>query len=250
MGCNNNSISIFKGFGTRWNDNDLITVSFDSDISLEGFSAQFYLGNIVKTYENIDNGFEINFSASETGSLPIGKITGTLVIVDRETNKKPFSTEIPFEVKDWEEGDIKLDGFKLTIDSKIQENLLKIKIETPGSIAGIEEYVREQISAHNDSESAHTYIQQLISEETQERVESDNGLQDQINDISLLANGYVHEQGVASAVWTVQHNLNKYPSVTVVDSSENVIIPEVKYIDKNTVIITMTGASKGWAYLN
>ena len=66
----------------------------------------------------------------------------------------------------------------------------------------------------------------------------------------MLANGYVHEQGVASAVWTVQHNLNKYPSVTVVDSSENVIIPEVKYIDKNTVIITMTGASKGWAYLN
>ena len=61
---------------------------------------------------------------------------------------------------------------------------------------------------------------------------------------------YVHEQGVASAVWTVQHNLNKYPSVTVVDSSENVIIADVEYVDINTVKITMNGASKGRAYLN
>ena len=61
---------------------------------------------------------------------------------------------------------------------------------------------------------------------------------------------YVHEQGVASAVWTVQHNLNKYPSVTVVDSSENVIIADVEYVDVNTVKITMNGASKGRAYLN
>lgn len=61
---------------------------------------------------------------------------------------------------------------------------------------------------------------------------------------------YIHEQGVASAVWTVQHNLNKYPSVTVVDSSENVIIADVEYVDVNTVKITMNGASKGRAYLN
>ena len=61
---------------------------------------------------------------------------------------------------------------------------------------------------------------------------------------------YIHEQGVSSAVWTVQHNLNKYPSVTVVDSSENVIIADVEYVDVNTVKITMNGASKGRAYLN
>lgn len=61
---------------------------------------------------------------------------------------------------------------------------------------------------------------------------------------------YIHEQGVASAVWTVQHNLNKYPSVTVVDSSDNVIVADIEYIDTNTVRISMVGASKGRAYLN
>ena len=93
-------------------------------------------------------------------------------------------------------------------------------------------------------------LETQISNESQIRQETDSSLQTQINAISTLANGYIHDQGVASAVWTVQHNLNKYPSVTVVDSAENVIICDVEYIDKNSVRITMTGASKGRAYLN
>jgi hypothetical protein len=69
-------------------------------------------------------------------------------------------------------------------------------------------------------------------------------------DIRALTDTFIHEQGVASAVWTVQHNLNKYPSVTVVDSSGNELITEIEYVDTNTVQITMNGASKGRAYLN
>lgn len=79
---------------------------------------------------------------------------------------------------------------------------------------------------------------------------SGENLENQLTVLAEKVNGYVHEQGVASAVWTVQHNLDKYPSVTVVDSAENEIVAEVEYIDKNTVQITMIGASKGRAYLN
>lgn len=62
--------------------------------------------------------------------------------------------------------------------------------------------------------------------------------------------GYVHEQGVASTVWNVNHNLNKRPSVTVVDSSDCEVVADVQYIDENNLTITMTGAMKGKAYLN
>ena len=79
---------------------------------------------------------------------------------------------------------------------------------------------------------------------------SGENLENQITVLAGKVNGYVHEQGVASAVWTVQHNLDKYPSVTVVDSAENEIVAEVEYIDKNTVQIRMIGASKGRAYLS
>lgn len=106
------------------------------------------------------------------------------------------------------------------------------------------------ISAITGLENQLETIENNISTEIIERQEADNSLQTQIDDISVLSNGYVHEQGIASAVWMVQHNLNKYPSVTVVDSAENEIVTEVEYLDKNSVKITMTGASKGRAYLN
>lgn len=89
-----------------------------------------------------------------------------------------------------------------------------------------------------------------ITAEEEARQEADGVLQEQIDVIAVKSNGYIHEQGVASAEWTVQHNLDKYPSVTVVDSAENEIVADIEYLDKNTVRITMTGASKGRAYFN
>lgn len=61
---------------------------------------------------------------------------------------------------------------------------------------------------------------------------------------------YTHTQSVASATWTITHNLNKRPSVTVVDSGGTVVIGDVQYIDDNTIIITFIGAFSGAAYLN
>lgn len=61
---------------------------------------------------------------------------------------------------------------------------------------------------------------------------------------------FVFEQGTASNVWTITHNLNKKPSVTVVDSADNVFYPAVQYIDLNTLVVTMNGATTGKAYLN
>lgn len=61
---------------------------------------------------------------------------------------------------------------------------------------------------------------------------------------------FVFSQNVSSALWYVVHNLNKYPSVTVVDSGQNVVIGEVVYIDENTLQIEFTAPFSGKAYLN
>lgn len=61
---------------------------------------------------------------------------------------------------------------------------------------------------------------------------------------------YVHDQGVASATWSITHNLNKKPSVTVVDSAENVVIGEIEYNNDTSITITFSGAFSGKAYLN
>lgn len=64
------------------------------------------------------------------------------------------------------------------------------------------------------------------------------------------AETFVHNQSPASSVWTIEHSLDNYPTVTVVDSAGNVVIGDVQYQDRNTVVITFESAFSGKAYLN
>jgi gas vesicle protein len=65
-----------------------------------------------------------------------------------------------------------------------------------------------------------------------------------------LATTYVYEQAEANDTWVINHNLSKTPSVTIVDSADNVVEGEVRYIDENTIEIYFNGGFKGKAYLN
>jgi hypothetical protein len=69
---------------------------------------------------------------------------------------------------------------------------------------------------------------------------------------SLLghSHGFIWDQGMPATVWTVVHNMNRRPSITVVDSSFAVVIGQMDYIDNNTVTITFSAPFSGKAYLN
>jgi hypothetical protein len=83
-----------------------------------------------------------------------------------------------------------------------------------------------------------------------------NGLlsRDKYYSFSILAGDeaktYVHVQGTAESTWDVTHNLEKKPSVTVVDSTDNVVIGEVEYLTINSVRLKFAGAFSGKAYFN
>ena len=61
---------------------------------------------------------------------------------------------------------------------------------------------------------------------------------------------YVHSQGEASAEWIIEHNMNNYPSVTIVNSAEEVVIGNITYITANKIKIEFKSAFKGKAFLN
>lgn len=61
---------------------------------------------------------------------------------------------------------------------------------------------------------------------------------------------YQFTQTVATATWEITHGLSKFPSVTVIDSANNVVVGEIEYLDSNRLIITFNGPFKGKAYLN
>lgn len=61
---------------------------------------------------------------------------------------------------------------------------------------------------------------------------------------------FIFEQGVSSDEWHIHHNLNKKPSVTVVDEYDRVVIPAVEYVNDYEIILRFNFAFKGKAYLN
>jgi hypothetical protein len=61
---------------------------------------------------------------------------------------------------------------------------------------------------------------------------------------------YLHDQQVANTTWTVTHNMNKYPSINIVDTANDIIMGEVRYNSLNQLTITFTAAVSGKAYLN
>lgn len=60
---------------------------------------------------------------------------------------------------------------------------------------------------------------------------------------------YVHNQNSASAVWTINHNLNAEPTAVVLDSAGTQCEGTFSYPSKNQMVITFTSAFTGTAYV-
>ncbi len=77
-------------------------------------------------------------------------------------------------------------------------------------------------------------------------------------DLVLFAGGegladktFTWEQGTPASVWTIQHDLEKMPSVSlVVGDDQTQVFGQVDYIDNNNLTITLGGPASGYAYLN
>ena len=67
---------------------------------------------------------------------------------------------------------------------------------------------------------------------------------------------FTHNQNSASTTWTIAHNLNKFPSVSIKFSSSDEVYENVgafggvTYNNANTITITLAAAESGYAYLN
>lgn len=74
--------------------------------------------------------------------------------------------------------------------------------------------------------------------------------QELLEEIHRGGNTFVFEFDASQSTWVITHNLNKKPSITVVDSADTVMTCAKEYIDMNTVEITFNAPFKGTAYLN
>lgn len=83
-----------------------------------------------------------------------------------------------------------------------------------------------------------------------------------INNVTLEGNKTSSELGLTGdkhftyikstpdSVWDITHNLDKYPSVTIVDSAGSVVMGDITYTSKSALTVTFSAAFSGKAYLN
>lgn len=71
-----------------------------------------------------------------------------------------------------------------------------------------------------------------------------------IRDIEFPAVSFAYTQQVPSNSWTITHNLNFNPNVTVVDSAGTIVEGEIRYNTRNTMTLNFASAFSGNAYLS
>ena len=67
---------------------------------------------------------------------------------------------------------------------------------------------------------------------------------------AMTPDEYDHAQSTPSSSWLVQHNLKRYPAVTVTDSAGNVVRGQIKYIDDMSVRMSFTKPFSGLAHFS
>lgn len=60
----------------------------------------------------------------------------------------------------------------------------------------------------------------------------------------------VYIQGTPAAVWDIDHNLDWYPNVTIIDSGGSTVEGELVHLSANALRLTFSGAFSGTAYLS
>lgn len=66
--------------------------------------------------------------------------------------------------------------------------------------------------------------------------------------VGLVA--YKHNQSTPLSTWTIIHNLNFFPNVTVFDSAESQVEGAVTHIDETRLTISFSSAIAGKAHLS
>lgn len=66
---------------------------------------------------------------------------------------------------------------------------------------------------------------------------------------AIEAARHVHNQGFPSATWAIAHNLGWKPSVTIIDSMDNIVMGDVRHISTTQLEVTFSSQFSGTAYL-
>jgi len=72
----------------------------------------------------------------------------------------------------------------------------------------------------------------------------------QIDEVEGFDSHFEFTQGVPATTWDITHNLDKFPSITVVDTANTTVMGSYEYVTKDRVILSFSNQFAGKAFLN
>ncbi|QDP52689.1 MAG: hypothetical protein GOVbin3171_50 [Prokaryotic dsDNA virus sp.] len=69
-------------------------------------------------------------------------------------------------------------------------------------------------------------------------------------DVDSIDKNFIFTQATPSNTWNVNHNLNKFPSATIVDTAGTQVVGKVEHSDLNNLTISFAGSFAGKAFIN
>lgn len=162
-----------------------------------------------------------------------------------------------------DEGDINIGSYSVTDLQGVTDagSGRIMTVEERGRLASIEDNATQDQSdqeietAYNNQVSQATADELTNGTETEVRRFSPANIKSMIDEHANSVQ-YVHNQSLASTTWTINHNLGKFPAVSIKFSSSDQVYTNVgafagvTYTNENSITINLAAAESGYAYLN
>jgi len=201
------------------------------------FTAQALADNFNRT-SKIGVGGQIPYRFY--AGLPENRPIGTMSFPGGGGDNSAFSTVTNFVFSKFNSGEKSVEEYLSSLNGK------DIFVY---NLADVNKYAKYKIQSLITRPSQTTFFDAVLG-----FVEGSGTLEeDEYYGILAVAGGdkeFIYTQVSASSSWVITHNLSKFPSVTVVDSGNNIVIGDITYNDLNTLTINFTASFSGKAYLN
>jgi hypothetical protein len=176
--------------------------------------------------------------------------TGTFIIPGNTSQTVAFSTITTLRISKFPFG---------STDSALQRiNRLEKEHIIIANVDDINQFGVYQVTAISQEGSTDFYNLTLAAPFGQTTLSNGN-LEDELKysfEVYSSNKRYTHNQSLDSTTWTINHNLGKFPSVSIKFSSSDQVYSNVGafagvvYTDENNLTINLAAAESGYAYLN
>jgi hypothetical protein len=223
--------------------NDINIQDKDAWIGTDSYNRQTkqYTAEAVAKYLNVKGKVsiagQINYKFVDT---PFDG-SGTMAFAAGNGDGTPFSNITEFKIS---KNDLSSKRVVAYLEFLVSQEILIVNQDNPESFG---HYAVDTYNVDTNNDQYYTITLSFLAGNGSINIDN---FYDIVNFSLARDKTFTFTQATPSTTWNIQHNLNKFPSVSVVNNNNILMYGETAYIDKNNLTITFSAGFSGKAHLN